>query len=191
MKLTTTWSLLVNFCWFHSEISQQYQHGIIISLLPTTALELPENRSAPEITTDLKSHGQLKSTDFHNLNHFIQQGSWSPRRVTNSGPCSHWYGVTTPLLSAKSVKSRKHSMKNKNFSEKWFRVLTAFRKDKEPFHKWGGTNMTQSVNSICIRTMTNQICMDNQRETSSHLLLLGDNFHCRITALQAATTQLS
>ena len=44
-----------------------------------------------------------------------------------------WYGVTTPSLSAKSVKFQKHSMENQNFAKKVISDLTAFRKDKEPF----------------------------------------------------------
>ena len=91
MELTTTWSLLVNFCWFHPEISQQCQHGIIPPLLHATVLELPENHSVPEKTTDLRSHGQLESIDFLNLNHFIRQGFRSPRRATDGELRSHWY----------------------------------------------------------------------------------------------------
>ena len=44
-----------------------------------------------------------------------------------------WYGVTTPSLSAKSVKFQKHSMENQNFAKKVISDLTAFREDKEPF----------------------------------------------------------
>ena len=90
-KMTTTWSLLMNFCWFHPEISQQCQHGIIPPLLRATVLELPENHSVPERTTDLRSHGQLESIDFLNLNHFTRQGFRSPRRITDGELRSHWY----------------------------------------------------------------------------------------------------
>ena len=42
-------------------------------------LELPENHSVPERTTDLRAHGQLEDIDSLNLNHFTRRGLRSPR----------------------------------------------------------------------------------------------------------------
>ena len=42
-------------------------------------LELLENHSVPERTTDLKAHGQLEDIDSPDLNHFTRRGLRSPR----------------------------------------------------------------------------------------------------------------
>ena len=42
-------------------------------------LELLENHSVPERTTDLKAHGQLEDIDSPDRNHFTRRGLRSPR----------------------------------------------------------------------------------------------------------------